>query len=132
MTRYTKAFQGVFAAIALSLASAKPIFGQEIEWREIPGTQLSDEVFGDTSSFIGTNTITRNGDAINFDLLNSADDNYARISGNCRTGWKVMAAGGFYGSDGPEIYYEGPVELNQGLLADHATRGLELACSLSS
>ena len=43
-----------------------------------------------------------------------------------------MAAGGFYGSDGPEIYYEGPVELNQGLLADHATRGLELACSLSS
>lgn len=80
ITRHAKAFQGACALISLSLASAQPALSQEIEWREIPGTQSSDPVFGDVSSFIGTNTIARSGDAINFDLLNSADNNYARIA----------------------------------------------------
>ena len=76
-----------------------PVLAEQIEWRQVPNTpEILDD--SDMMWMIGANTIARNGDAINFDLLEDMHFSYLRIAGNCRTGWMNSIASGYYSRGG--------------------------------
>lgn len=96
MKKYLQILFGVSLVCSLVALSASPAISSEIQWEVIPGTHTVDPEFGEYSASIGTNTITSTGNAINFDYVEGAENTYARFLGNCRTGWVVMIASGYY------------------------------------
>jgi len=58
---------------------------RNVTWRMIPGSQQYSDATGTTTTYIGTNTIVRNGNLINFDIFIEGDVGYMRYEGNCRS-----------------------------------------------
>lgn len=57
---------------------------RNLSWQVVPGTDLPSRMEPNPRPWrIGSNTITRNGDVINFDV--DADGEYVRYLANCRT-----------------------------------------------
>lgn len=83
-----------------STASAQ----SEIVWKPLPGTQSlpSREDPNPEPWVIGINTITRRGDAINFDVVEGFNYGYARYFANCRTGAMTPILMGAFGTSGLE------------------------------
>lgn len=110
-----------------------PALANDIEWVEVPGSRTRDPDFGEYAVVIGSNTIVRDGDAINFDYLHGADAAYARVAGNCRTGWKTMLTSGTYAAGSGELvfYSTTPTDFNPSASAGPATLALLFACRLS-
>jgi hypothetical protein len=52
-------------------------------WQKVPDTTSTEEGYTD-SAFLDINGISRNGDLVIFDVVNS-DASYGRVEGNCRT-----------------------------------------------
>ncbi len=105
-----------------------PVLAEEIAWQQVPGTS---EIFDDSDMMwmIGANTIARNGDAINFDLLEDMHFSYLRIAGNCRTGWMNSIASGYYSAGGiiVERRVQEPLQVEPGKF----NFALQFACDLS-
>lgn len=114
---------GLLAAGSSILFLVSSSKANEIEWAEVPGTQVSGGVLDDYEELIGTNTVVRNGSSINFDYLSTAHFNYARLAGNCSTGWLVAIAEGFYDENG-NIVISSEVQRNF-----TAPKALNFACS---
>jgi hypothetical protein len=125
---------GSSSPIAVESASSitdSQIKWEEIEWREVPGTRTTDSRSGDEfNDAIGINTIVRTGDAINFDWFGGFESNYARIAGNCRTGWMSMIVAGVYVGNGELFIYQDQLPSNLDP-SENLKLALELACSQS-
>lgn len=123
MRKPLKAIVGLLITGSSVVLLASRTRAEEIEWVAVPGTQVSDGELGQYEYLIGANTIVRNGDSINFDFLSTAHFNYARLAGNCSTGWLVAIAEGIYDENGNiVITIEAQRDAN-------APKALEFACS---
>ena len=120
-----------FSGIAVStVLLVTPARANDIEWIEVPGTLTRDPDFGEYAVVIGSNTIVRDGDAINFDYLHGADAAYARVAGNCRTGWKTILASGTYAGNGELIIYSTTsTDFSPSASTGPAALALNFACS---
>jgi hypothetical protein len=105
MKQHLKMVVGLSLAGSVIAQTTLPAMAAEIDWKEVPGTLEDYGDFDRTVWLIGTNTIARNGDSINFDLMEDMHFSYMRVAGNCRTGWMNIIASGYYGSEG-EIVVE--------------------------
>ena len=124
---------GLLLAGGNILISATFAIANEIEWILVPGTRESDTTYGSYEVLIGSNTISRDGSAINFDYLHTADFAYARVAGNCTTGWKTMIASGYYTENGDiAIRNERPMDFNPSASAGPAAMALDFACTQST
>jgi len=56
---------------------------QGVQWEEVPNSRTFVGGYNEGYSWIGTNTISRNGDAVNFDFFGTGG--YIRYSANCNT-----------------------------------------------
>ncbi len=54
-----------------------------VQWEKLPNSRHFMGGYDEGYKWVGTNTISRNGDAINFDFRSSAG--YRRFSANCKT-----------------------------------------------
>ena len=107
-----------------------PAFAEEIDWHQVPGTLERFDGFGTQVWLIGTNTIARNGDAINFDLMEDMHFSYRRIAGNCRTGWMNSITSGYYDETG-EIVIERRTPESLQVQHNKIDLSLQFACDLS-
>lgn len=98
--RAGKVFFGLATASSLILGLTAPAISSDIEWEEVLEARESDPRAGTHSAYIGSNTIARTENSINFDLLFGLDNYYARVAGNCDTGWLTMIASGYYDNQG--------------------------------
>ena len=107
-----------------------PVQANDIEWIEVPGSRTRDPDFGEYAVAIGSNTIVRDGDAINFDYLHGADAAYARVAGNCRTGWKTILASGTYAGNGELVIYSMvPTDFSPSASSGPAALAINFACN---
>ncbi len=56
---------------------------QGVQWEQVPDSRTFVGGYDEGYSWVGINTISRNGDAINFDFISQST--YARFSANCNT-----------------------------------------------
>lgn len=106
MKLFFKAVTGISLGAALALLSTAPSVAEEIEWIRVPGTLEENEGGGQSVWLIGENTISRNGEVINFDILEDAHFSYTRVAGNCRTGWLNIIALGYIDEEGQVVIYD--------------------------
>ena len=123
MKKPLQAIVGLIIATSSLVLLASRIRADEIEWILVPGTRVNSVELGSYEELIGENTIVRSGDAINFDYLFTAHFGYARLSGNCSTGWLIAISEGFYDADGNIV-------INSKTQRDfEAPEALDFACS---
>ena len=103
MKKHLRAISGLLFASSSILFLISPSKANEIEWLLVPGTRVSGGELGSYEELIGANTIVRSGNSINFDYLLTAHFGYARLAGNCNTGWLVAISEGFYNENGDII-----------------------------
>lgn len=128
MKQHLKTILGLSLLGSLITHATLPVLAEEIDWQQVPGTlEIFDD--SDTMWMIGANTIARNGDAINFDLLEDMHFSYLRIAGNCRTGWMNSIASGYYSAGGIiiERRVQEPLQVQHGKI----NLSLQFACNLS-
>lgn len=126
--RAGKVFFGLAIASSFILGLAAPAKSNDIEWTEVPEARESDPRAGTHSTHIGSNTIARTENSINFDLLFGLDNYYARVAGNCDTGWLTMIASGYYNNQGQlVITSEEQVSFDPNITAPNLA--LTFACS---
>ena len=119
MRKPLKAIVGLLIASSSVVLLASRTRANEIEWVLVPGTRVNSVELGSYEELIGENTIARSGNSINFDYLFTAHFGYARLAGNCSTGWLVAIAGGTYDANGNIVVnsevqrsFEAPKALN--------------------
>lgn len=123
MNNRFKGISGLLIASSSILFVASSSRANEIEWVLVPGTRVSGGELGSYEELIGANTIARSGDSINFDYLLTAHFGYARLAGNCSTGWLVALSEGFYDENGDIV-------INSEVQRDFdASKALNFACS---
>lgn len=130
MKQHWKTILGLSLLGSLITQTTLPVLAEEIDWQQVPGTLERFDGFGTQVLLIGKNTIARNGDAINFDLLEDMHFSYLRIAGNCRTGWMNSIASGYYNETGEIIVerrIQEPLQVQHGKI----NLSLQFACNLS-
>jgi hypothetical protein len=130
MKQHWKTILGLSLLGSLITQATLPVLAEEIDWQQVPGTLERFDGFGTQVLLIGTNTIARNGDAINFDLLEDMHFSYLRIAGNCRTGWMNSIASGYYNETG-EVIIERRIQEPLQVQHDKINLSLQFACDLS-
>ncbi len=90
-----------------------------VEWEQVPNSKTFVGGYDEGYAWIGTNTISRSGDAINFDF--SSTGGYVRYSANCNTRVyaTILASDSFID---PNAY--SPVN-------EYIGQALDFACSIS-
>ncbi|AMA07987.1 hypothetical protein [Picosynechococcus sp. PCC 73109] len=95
---------------------------ENVQWKNLGSPARNVYHFGDSIyQWVGINTISRNGDAINFDHYDDFAQ-YSRLSANCKTRVYTIILTSEYGVE-PDSYY--PV-------GDFWGRALDFACSISN
>ncbi|WP_157096810.1 hypothetical protein [Picosynechococcus sp. PCC 8807] len=94
---------------------------ENVQWKNLGSPARNVYHFGDyIYQWVGINTISRNGDAINFDHHDGGFAGYSRISANCKTRVYAIILASHYGSSSYD-----PV-------GDFWGRALDFACSISN
>lgn len=98
-------------------------------WQKVPDTASTDEGFTDPA-FIDIKGISRNGNIVVFDVVNS-DASYGRVEGNCQTNQIRSLRMGYFLSHTRVTYTEQNNESWSGATS-YQIKLLRLACTRSS